>query len=160
LDGENDVLAFDGTRYVLTQSDGTVTAFRADGQLDHIQDPGGTRVTAGYDTHTPNNRLVSLTHSDGESLNFTWNKTGEIASVTDSNGQVTKYTYSGQNQGLRMPEGGLFGEPLRMVRAVRVLEIIGTKEARKVLEMAARGTADSHLTREAKIALEAWREEK
>jgi hypothetical protein len=65
-----------------------------------------------------------------------------------------------ESQGLRMPEGGLFGEPLRMVRAVRVLEIIGTKEARRVLEEAVKGAADSRLSREAKMALEAWREEK
>jgi outer membrane protein assembly factor BamB len=57
-------------------------------------------------------------------------------------------------QGLRIPEGGLFGEPLRTVRAVRVLETIGGKDARAVLEQAARGPADARLTKEAKAALE------
>lgn len=60
------------------------------------------------------------------------------------------------SQGLRVPEGGLFGEPLRAVRAVRVLESIGGKEARAVLEEMARGPAESLVVREAKAALEAW----
>lgn len=59
-----------------------------------------------------------------------------------------------ESAGLRAPENGLFGEPLRAVRGVRVLETAGGKEARGVLEEAARGPADSLLTREAKAALE------
>ncbi len=59
-------------------------------------------------------------------------------------------------KGMRIPEGGLFGEPLRIVRAVRVLEIIGTKEARGVLEEFAHGPSKSRLTSEAKAALDTW----
>lgn len=59
-------------------------------------------------------------------------------------------------QGLHIPESGLFGEPLRMIRAVRVLETIGTKEARQILEEAAKSAGDLRLIHEAKAALEAW----
>ncbi len=61
-----------------------------------------------------------------------------------------------ESQGLRQPEGGLFGEQLRAVRAVRVLESFGNAEAKAILEEAAKGGADLRLTREAKGALETW----
>jgi WD domain, G-beta repeat len=59
-----------------------------------------------------------------------------------------------ESQGVRIPESGLFGEPLRGVRGVRVLESIGGPEARAVLEEVAKGPAESRLTKEAKGALE------
>jgi WD40 domain-containing protein len=60
-----------------------------------------------------------------------------------------------ESQGLRIPESGLFGEPLRIVRGVRVLETIGGKEARAALEELAKGPPDALLTKEAKAALAA-----
>ena len=65
-----------------------------------------------------------------------------------------------ESQGLRIPESGLFGETLRSVRGVRVLETIGGKAAREVLEEAAKGPADSRLTKEAKAVLETFPSEK
>jgi hypothetical protein len=62
-----------------------------------------------------------------------------------------------ESQGLRIPESGLFGEPLRSVRGVRVLESIGGKEARAVLEEVGKGPAESRLAREAKAALVTFR---
>jgi hypothetical protein len=59
-----------------------------------------------------------------------------------------------EQQGLRIPESGLYGEPLRCVRGVRVLETIGGKEAGTVIEDAAKGPTDGRLTKEAKAALE------
>jgi hypothetical protein len=43
---------------------------------------------------------------------------------------------------------------LRAVRAVAVLEDVGTREARTVLQTLARGAAQARLTQEAKAALE------
>jgi hypothetical protein len=61
-----------------------------------------------------------------------------------------------ESQGQRVPESGMFGDLLRMVRGVRVLELIGGDAAKAVLEDAAKGPAESRLTREAKAALETW----
>jgi hypothetical protein len=53
-----------------------------------------------------------------------------------------------------MPESGLFGEPLRTSRAVRVLETIGGPAARATLEEIAKGPPELRVTKEAKAALE------
>jgi RNA polymerase sigma factor (sigma-70 family) len=45
-------------------------------------------------------------------------------------------------------------ERLRGVRAVEVLELVGTAEGRRVLETVAKGAADARLTREAKASLQ------
>jgi RHS repeat-associated protein len=94
IEGGDDVITFDGTRFVLTGANGAGVAFRTDGQLDYIQDTIGTRVTAAYDG---NNKLKTLTRSDGKALAFTWNAAGFIDSVTDPNGQVVHFTYSGKH---------------------------------------------------------------
>jgi hypothetical protein len=46
------------------------------------------------------------------------------------------------------------GELLRALRAVEVLECLGTPESRQVLEVLARGAPEARLTREAKASLE------
>ena len=61
-----------------------------------------------------------------------------------------------ENLGLRVPESGLFGEQLRMVRAVHVMETIGGKDARALLEEIARGPLDDRVAKEARAALEVW----
>jgi hypothetical protein len=63
-----------------------------------------------------------------------------------------------EQQGVRTPESGLYGEPLRMVRAVRVLEMVGTKEARAILEEMSRGPVDDRVTKDARAALEVFPE--
>jgi hypothetical protein len=56
-------------------------------------------------------------------------------------------------EGLNHP-GPLEGEALRGVRAVQVLEGIGTREAREVLGKLVKGMPEARLTREAKASLE------
>jgi WD40 repeat protein len=53
-----------------------------------------------------------------------------------------------------LPPGILEGEPLRTVRAIRVLEQIGTAEARKILEALVEGNPGARETQEAKASLE------
>ncbi|HEX3150377.1 MAG TPA: RHS repeat-associated core domain-containing protein [Gemmataceae bacterium] len=91
-DGDRGLLVQQGSQFIWTDDNGQITAFRSDGQLDYLEAPNGTRITAGYDVQ---NHLISLTHSDGRALTFTWNKTGQFASVTDSVGRATKLTFGG-----------------------------------------------------------------
>jgi hypothetical protein len=53
----------------------------------------------------------------------------------------------------KLSDDGVAGEHLRAVRCVEVLEMIGTAEARKVVERLAGGAAEAELTRTAKGAL-------
>jgi hypothetical protein len=56
----------------------------------------------------------------------------------------------------KLDQGGLGAEAMRELRALEVLEEIGTPEARKVLEGLAKGPADARLTREVKALLRRW----
>ncbi|WP_208492247.1 putative Ig domain-containing protein [aff. Roholtiella sp. LEGE 12411] len=75
--------------YQLRESNGTVFAFRLDGKLDYVEDLNSDRITAGY----TDNRLTSLTHSNGDFFTFTYNPQGRISQLTDATGQITNYTY-------------------------------------------------------------------
>ena len=86
----NAELIQDGDRYRLREQDSTVTAFKSDGSLDFFEDSNGNRITAGY----TDNQLTSLVSSNGESLTFTYNNQGRIASITDQTGQTTNYSYN------------------------------------------------------------------
>ena len=78
-----------GGAFTLTEQDGTVTAYNADGTLNYVQDTDGNTITAGYTSGL----LTSLTASSGQSLTIAYNAAGLIASVTDSAGRETTYPY-------------------------------------------------------------------
>ena len=89
-----------GGGYLLTELNGQVTAYNADGTLNYVQDTDGNRITAGYtDGH-----MTSLTHSSGQSLTLTYNAAGHIATITDSANRVTTYHYDASNQYLTSVE--------------------------------------------------------
>jgi len=75
----------------LTETDGSVAHFNANGTFDYIADAGGNRVTAGYTA----GRLTKLTHSAGQSLTIAYNAAGLVASVTDSLSRQILYSYDG-----------------------------------------------------------------
>ena len=83
-----------GGGYTLTELDGQVTAYNADGSLAYVQDTNGNRITAGY----TGGLLTSLTHSSGQSLTLAYNAAGLVSTITDSAGRTTTYNYDPTNQ--------------------------------------------------------------
>jgi len=80
--------SFGNGAFTLQEKQGLITAFRADGKLNYVQDPNGNTVTATWS----GNLLTSLTHSSGQSLQFTY--TGNlIQTVTDPVGRTTTFSY-------------------------------------------------------------------
>ena len=80
----------------LREASGEVTAFRADGLLDYLQDTNNNRLTAGYS----GSQLTSLTHSNGSALTFHYNAQGRIDQVTDPAGRVATYAYDATGEHL------------------------------------------------------------
>jgi len=80
----------DGT-YTL-RSPGSISAriFAASGRLAAIQDPGATRVSLDYDS----SGNLTAAHYRGRLLQFSYDGSGHIASVSDSAGRTVSYTYS------------------------------------------------------------------
>ena len=79
--------------YVLTESTGEITRFRADGTLESIQDVNANRITTTYSS----GHLTRLTHSNGATLSLAYNAAGRVTSITDSAGRVTSYGYDATN---------------------------------------------------------------
>lgn len=82
--------------FVLREADGGVMAFRANGQVDYVEDNNHNRITAGY----TGNLLTSLNHSAGQKLQIAYNAAGRITSVTDPAGRVTSYAYDAASEHL------------------------------------------------------------
>lgn len=61
-----------------------------------------------------------------------------------------------ETQGLRAPENGFFGEPLRAVRGIRALESAGGRDARAALEAIAASKVEGRAVVEARAALAVW----
>ena len=77
-----------GGGYTLTELDGQITAYNADGSLAYVQDTNGNRITAGY----TGGLLTSLTHSSGQSLTLAYNAAGLVSTITDSAGRTPRTT--------------------------------------------------------------------
>ena len=76
LQGDTGILtSLGGGAYLLTEANGSQTAFRSDGKLDYIADTHGTTITASYS----GSQLTQLTHSTGPYLKFTCNGNGQLA---------------------------------------------------------------------------------
>jgi RHS repeat-associated protein len=95
LQGDTGILtSLGGGAYLLTEANGSQTAFRSDGKLNYVADTHGTRITAPYS----DNQLTQLTHAAGPYLQFTYNSSGRIASVTDSFGRAKRFTYDASGE--------------------------------------------------------------
>jgi RHS repeat-associated protein len=81
--------------FQLREKTGGVTAFRADGLLDFLEDTNGNRITAGY----TGGQLTSLTRSSGAALTLSY--TGaRLHQVTDPAGGVATYEYDASGEHL------------------------------------------------------------
>ena len=78
-----------GGGYHLTELNGRITEYNADGSLAFVEDANRNRITAGYTVAL----LTSLTHTSGQSLILTYNAAGLVSSITDSAGRTTTYAY-------------------------------------------------------------------
>ncbi|MCL5097556.1 MAG: hypothetical protein M1608_08520 [Candidatus Omnitrophica bacterium] len=93
--GDSAVLTRTADEYRLEEADGVVTVFGASGKIAYLDQPNGFRVTLNYS----GTRLTSFSNSYGETLAYTYNAQGRIASMKDSEGRVTdlKYDTSGEH---------------------------------------------------------------
>ena len=82
--------------YLLLEADGTQYAYRSDGNLDYVADAHGTRVTATW----TGRQLTQLTHATGPYLQFTYDENGRVATVVDSLGHQTTFTYDSSGEHL------------------------------------------------------------
>lgn len=88
--GDYATLAPSGGGFSLTEKEGLVRVFGADGRLSYVQDPNGTRITCGYS----GGDLTSLAHSpSGQTLQLAY-AGGRLATITDPVGRQTAFTYS------------------------------------------------------------------
>ena len=75
----------------------------------------------------------------------------------DSDRQIRLIIEGFDARGTRIPDSGLFGETLRTVRSIQVLEHVGGTDAIRVLESLAALKDSSRITGEARAALERLR---
>ena len=97
LPGDYGTLTRDGDIFELTEKDGTLYRFRADGQLDYVEDLNGNRVTAVYDG---GGRLIEIGHSSSYSFTLEYNAHGRISRLTDHAGRATEYGYDAAGEHL------------------------------------------------------------
>ncbi|MCC7339273.1 MAG: hypothetical protein IT422_29625, partial [Pirellulaceae bacterium] len=85
-----------GGRFSITESDGTRIQFNASGQVESVTDLNGNSITAERD----HGLIVRLSHSSGAFLDFDYYSSGRIASLIDSAGQETHFTYDASHEHL------------------------------------------------------------
>jgi RHS repeat-associated protein len=94
LGGDRGVLtARPGGGWIITEPDGSVTAFAASGLFDYAGDTLGHRTTAGY----TDNLLTTLTDFQGDTTTVAYNAAGRIISITDAVGRTTLFGYDQTN---------------------------------------------------------------
>jgi hypothetical protein len=78
----------------VTELDGSITTFNANGTLNYVQDSNGSRITATY----TNGLLTQLKASNGSFLALYYTS-GHLTKVSDSTGRNMTYTFdvSGQH---------------------------------------------------------------
>lgn len=79
----------DSGAFTLRETEGTLTVFRTDGKLDHVDESNGKRVTPQYS----GGRMSGLAWSNGDTATFAYNAAGRINQVTDAAGRQTNYGY-------------------------------------------------------------------
>jgi RHS repeat-associated protein len=89
--GDHGTLAAASGGYLLTDADGTITRFNADGTLNSVLDSHGNSIVASYS----GGRLSQLTASNGSYLAFSYTN-GRLTTLTDSAGGTVSYIYEGQ----------------------------------------------------------------
>ncbi len=90
LPGDYGSAALKNGAVTLTEKDGMVWQFAANGTLASIADTNGNRLNLSY----VGGKLSAITHSNGESLNFVYNGNGWISEIHDPTGRVVVYRYA------------------------------------------------------------------
>jgi len=80
--------------FQVQQTDGAIAAFANDGKLAYLEDTNHNHVTLNYTA----DRLTSLVHTDGSSLNLSYNSQGNINQITTSTGESSTYTYDSSGE--------------------------------------------------------------
>ena len=91
LPGDDAQLTLNGGTYQLSEADGSIVAFRANGQLNFLQDSHGNRITAAYSE----NLISKLSHSNGDSLTFSYTS-GRLTQIDDSMSRMVRYAYNAE----------------------------------------------------------------
>jgi RHS repeat-associated protein len=88
---EGETVIQSGTNWIHTTTQGTKTTYDSYGRPLTIRNERGVGLNYAYNG---SNQLASVTHSSGRSISFTWSGL-KVATVTDPNGSVYGYGYNG-----------------------------------------------------------------
>jgi len=80
-----------GNTWLLTDADGRTQTYNAHGQVVSVLDARGVGHHYSYNSHQ---RLVTIAHTSGRSLAFTWSG-NRVSAITAPNGKTWSYGYTG-----------------------------------------------------------------